>query len=126
MWLLGWPGQAFHPCDGIVLPAEIHALPGKQLLDHGKSLFETLDSFSSSIKCEPQLLVVEWSDPCPESQFKASVRQDIQGRYFFGEQRRVPVIITKHVTANAQRRGGFRGYGQRHKWSQARDGTIRH
>src|SRR5437588_6354706 len=115
MGLLDRAGQPSHLSNRIVLPGKIYALPGKKLFDDSKSLFQATNSRASVLESQAQLLIIERPNACSQSQFKASIRQEIQRCCFSREKRGMPEIITEHITANAERSSYCRCYCQRRK-----------
>jgi len=78
-----------------------------------KGFLEAADTGGCALKWKTQLLVINWPGTSTQPQLKASLGQQIQGSHFFGQQRGVPVIITEHKTADAQRCGRLGSYRER-------------
>ncbi len=115
-----------HLGDRIVSPGKIYVLLGKKAFDDGKSLFQATNPCTSVRESHAQLLEIERTNACSQPQFKASIRQEIQGCCLSREKRGMPEIITEHITANVERGSSLHCYCQRRKYGETRDSAIWH
>src|SRR6266852_8173189 len=103
MRLLDRPDIAFQPGNRVVLPAEIDRLFCEEKFHELEGFLKVADAGTRLSKRNPHLLKLNRANPCSQAKFKATLGEQIQRGSFSGEQHRMAVLITEHITSNAQR-----------------------
>src|SRR5207247_10684924 len=92
------------PCaNRVVLPAETRRLLCEQLCQQLKGFLKMADTCACACTRNPHLLKLSWATSCSQAKFKAALGEQIQRGGFSGKEHGMAVLITKHITANAQR-----------------------
>ena len=105
MRLLDRPDISFQLGDRVVLPTEIHRLFCEELFHQLKGFLKMADTCARVRKRNPHLLKLNRADSCSQAEFKTAIGEQIQRSGLPGEQHGVAILITEHITPNAQRRG---------------------
>ena len=103
MRLLDRPDISLQPGNRVVLPAEIDRLFCEEKFHEPEGFLKVADAGTRLSKRNPHLLKLSRADSCTQAEFKAALGEQIQRGGFSGEQHRMAVLITEHITANAQR-----------------------
>src|SRR5579872_6135293 len=88
MWMLRRLGEARQICHSIILAGKGHGVLGEELLDKSHRLRQAPDADPRGIERQARLVVINLKRSSSQVKYKATTRELINCRHFFGQQHR--------------------------------------